>query len=184
MSHLPLDRSSSRGPEKELRGAILVGLPWATVTVAELDGGPSTLFVITLGLAFRVCRQGAGHPRVFDFAGQVGHEQLSLFLEIWMTLQVKVPRKAATAMPPEESLVCPVAPTGRCRNDYGRVRWAEATIKGDHMGTGTLLLIVLIVLLIGSTPRWSHSRNWGYGPSGVLGLVLIIVVLMVLSGRL
>ncbi len=52
------------------------------------------------------------------------------------------------------------------------------------MSTGTLLLVVLIVLLFGSTPRWKHSRNWGYGPSGGLGLVLIIVLVMVLSGRL
>jgi hypothetical protein len=52
------------------------------------------------------------------------------------------------------------------------------------MSTGTLLLVILIVMMIGSTPRWSHSRNWGYGPSGGLGLVLIIVLLLVLSGRL
>ena len=42
------------------------------------------------------------------------------------------------------------------------------------MTVGTLLVIVLIVLLIGSLPRWRHSRRWGYGPSGGLGLVLVI----------
>jgi hypothetical protein len=52
------------------------------------------------------------------------------------------------------------------------------------MSIGTLLLVVLIVMLIGSTPRWSHSKNWGYGPSGGLGLVLVIVLLLVLTGRL
>ncbi len=52
------------------------------------------------------------------------------------------------------------------------------------MSIGTILLVVLIVMLIGSTPRWSHSRNWGYGPSGGLGLILAVVLLLVLSGRL
>lgn len=47
---------------------------------------------------------------------------------------------------------------------------------------GTLLLIVLILLLIGSVPRWPHSRNWGYGPSGGLGTVLLIVLILVLLG--
>ena len=52
------------------------------------------------------------------------------------------------------------------------------------MTVGTLLLIVLIVLLIGSLPRWRHSRRWGYGPSGGVGLVLIILLILVLIGRL
>jgi hypothetical protein len=49
---------------------------------------------------------------------------------------------------------------------------------------GTILLIVLVLLLIGAMPRWSHSRNWGYGPSGGLGVALIIVVALLLMGRL
>ena len=48
---------------------------------------------------------------------------------------------------------------------------------------GTILLIVLILMLIGAIPNWPHSRNWGYGPSGGLGLVVIIIVLL-LMGRL
>jgi hypothetical protein len=52
------------------------------------------------------------------------------------------------------------------------------------MTLGTILLIVLILLLIGAIPRWSHSRNWGYGPSGGLGLVLVIVVVLLFMGRL
>ena len=43
---------------------------------------------------------------------------------------------------------------------------------------GLIILIVLVVLLMGGLPRWSHSRNWGYGPSGLLGLVLVIVILL------
>ncbi|MFT7402094.1 MAG: hypothetical protein ACI83N_001692 [Hydrogenophaga sp.] len=52
------------------------------------------------------------------------------------------------------------------------------------MTLGTILLIVLILILIGAFPSWPHSRGWGYGPSGVLGLVLIIVVVLLLTGRL
>jgi len=49
---------------------------------------------------------------------------------------------------------------------------------------GTILIVVLILALIGAFPRWSHSRDWGYGPTGGLGLVLLIVVILVLLGRL
>lgn len=52
------------------------------------------------------------------------------------------------------------------------------------MSLGTILLIVLILMLIGVFPSWPHSSSWGYGPSGVLGLVLIIVIVMLVSGRL
>jgi Protein of unknown function (DUF3309) len=47
----------------------------------------------------------------------------------------------------------------------------------------TILLIVLILLLIGALPRWRHSRNWGYFPSSTLGLVLIILLILVLTGH-
>jgi len=49
---------------------------------------------------------------------------------------------------------------------------------------GTILLIILILLLLGSIPAWPHSRSWGYGPSGGLGTVLIIVLILVILGRL
>jgi len=49
---------------------------------------------------------------------------------------------------------------------------------------GTILLIVLILMLIGAFPTWPHSRNWGYGPSGGLGLVVIILIVLLLMGRL
>lgn len=52
------------------------------------------------------------------------------------------------------------------------------------MGLGTILLIVLILMLVGVIPTWSHSRNWGYGPSGVLGLIVIVLLVLVLTGRL
>ena len=49
---------------------------------------------------------------------------------------------------------------------------------------GLILLIVLIVLLLGSVPTWPHSRSWGYRPSGVLGFILLIVLILFLTGRL
>jgi hypothetical protein len=52
------------------------------------------------------------------------------------------------------------------------------------MSLGTILLIVLILILIGVIPTWPHSRNWGYAPSGVLGVVVIIIVILLLMGRL
>lgn len=52
------------------------------------------------------------------------------------------------------------------------------------MSLGTILLIVLILLLVGVIPSWPHSRSWGYAPSGVLGLVAVVVVVLLLMGRL
>ena len=52
------------------------------------------------------------------------------------------------------------------------------------MSLATLLLIVLVVLLIGAIPSWPYSRNWGYYPSGLLGVVVIVVLILALSGRL
>ncbi|MBS0290778.1 MAG: DUF3309 domain-containing protein [Proteobacteria bacterium] len=47
----------------------------------------------------------------------------------------------------------------------------------------TILLIILILLIIGAFPRWPYSREWGYYPSGILGVVLLIIVLLMLLGR-
>jgi hypothetical protein len=48
----------------------------------------------------------------------------------------------------------------------------------------TILVILLILLLVGALPRWGYSSGWGYGPSGLLGLVLIIVLILLLTGNL
>jgi Protein of unknown function (DUF3309) len=49
---------------------------------------------------------------------------------------------------------------------------------------GTILIIFLILALVGALPRWTHSRGWGYFPTGGLGLVLLVVVILVLLGRI
>ena len=52
------------------------------------------------------------------------------------------------------------------------------------MGLSTILVIVLLLLLIGALPTWPHSASWGYGPSGGLGLLFIVVLVLVLTGRM
>ena len=49
---------------------------------------------------------------------------------------------------------------------------------------GTVLVILLVLMLIGALPTWPHSRNWGYGPTGGLGVVLTILVILLLLGRI
>jgi hypothetical protein len=49
---------------------------------------------------------------------------------------------------------------------------------------GTVLVVVLILALLGALPRWSHSRQWGYAPTGGLGLILLVVVILLLLGRI
>jgi hypothetical protein len=49
---------------------------------------------------------------------------------------------------------------------------------------GLILVIVLVLLLLGGLPTWNHSRNWGYVPSGGLGLLLVVVVLLMVVGRI
>jgi hypothetical protein len=52
------------------------------------------------------------------------------------------------------------------------------------MSLGLILLIVLILILLGALPSWPHSRSWGYGPSGITGLVVVILIILLVTGRL
>lgn len=52
------------------------------------------------------------------------------------------------------------------------------------MTIGTVLLIVLVLFLIGAFPSWGHSRNWGYGPSGLVGVALLVVAVLLATGRM
>jgi hypothetical protein len=49
---------------------------------------------------------------------------------------------------------------------------------------GTILVVLLVLMLIGALPTWPHSRNWGYGPTGGLGVVLTILVILLLLGKI
>ncbi|MEP7182278.1 MAG: DUF3309 domain-containing protein [Betaproteobacteria bacterium] len=52
------------------------------------------------------------------------------------------------------------------------------------MSIGTILLIVLILVLIGAFPSWPHSRSWGYGPSGIVGAIVLVLIVLLLLGRI
>jgi hypothetical protein len=52
------------------------------------------------------------------------------------------------------------------------------------MSIGTILLIVLVLVVIGALPTWPHSRSWGYFPSGIVGVVVVVLLIMLLTGRL
>ena len=52
------------------------------------------------------------------------------------------------------------------------------------MSLGTILLIVLVLVLLGAIPAWPYSRSWGYGPSGILGLIVVVLLILLLMGRL
>jgi len=48
----------------------------------------------------------------------------------------------------------------------------------------TILIIILVLILVGALPSWGHSRNWGYGPSGLVTILLVILIVMMLTGRI
>lgn len=48
----------------------------------------------------------------------------------------------------------------------------------------TILIVLLILILIGALPRWGYSNNWGYGPGGLVGVILVIVIVLALAGRI
>ncbi|MGZ8270910.1 MAG: DUF3309 family protein [Methylophilus sp.] len=52
------------------------------------------------------------------------------------------------------------------------------------MSIVTILLIIFVLMLVGALPTWSHSRNWGYLPSGGLGLIVVILLILLLTGRI
>jgi hypothetical protein len=54
--------------------------------------------------------------------------------------------------------------------------------EGNEMSV--ILLVILVLLVVGALPSWPYSSGWGYGPSGVLGLILVVIVILALTGRL
>jgi hypothetical protein len=52
------------------------------------------------------------------------------------------------------------------------------------MSLGSILLVILILMLVGAIPSWPHSRSWGYGPSGGLGVVVMVLIVLLLLGRI
>ena len=52
------------------------------------------------------------------------------------------------------------------------------------MSVGTILLIILILILIGALPTWGYSSGWGYGPSGIVGIIVVVLLILLLMGRI
>src|SRR4051812_17224918 len=77
----------------------------------------------------------------------------------------------------------PATPSGLVRCLWQKRGCAVQPVE-IQMTLGTILLIILILLLIGGLPTWGYSRSWGYAPSGGLGVVLIIVIILLAMGRI
>ena len=63
-------------------------------------------------------------------------------------------------------------------------RQARRLWKEMAMSIGTIVLIILVLALVGVIPTWPHSRGWGYGPSGVVGLIVVVLLILLLLGRI
>jgi hypothetical protein len=75
-----------------------------------------------------------------------------------------------------------VSAAGPVRSRSWLLKLLSAVLENEMLST--ILIIVLLLMLFGAIPRWNHSRNWGYAPSGGLGLILIILVILLLLGRI
>ena len=69
------------------------------------------------------------------------------------------------------------------RSTLGPLNWPTGRRRTD-MTIGTILLILVVLLLVGALPTWGHSRSWGYAPSGGLGLVLVVLLILLVIGKI
>jgi Protein of unknown function (DUF3309) len=72
--------------------------------------------------------------------------------------------------------------TSNCQVDGGQSNLGRS--GSSEMSLGTILLIILILVLLGVIPTWGYSRSWGYGPSGIVGVIVVILLVLLLMGRL
>src|SRR5438270_1910772 len=93
------------------------------------------------------------------------------------------PRIIAKAWPPSSKSAPRPSPAAEGCNSP-RVPFVALGKQPQERVVSLIIVIILILLLIGAVPRWGYSRGWGYGPSGILGVILIIVVILLLMGRL
>jgi Protein of unknown function (DUF3309) len=77
-----------------------------------------------------------------------------------------------------------VPPLQCCQNDRSFAFALQPKRTEERTMLGMILIIFLILALVGAFPRWGHSRDWGYFPTGGLGLVLLVVVILVILGRI
>ena len=81
---------------------------------------------------------------------------------------------------PVDRRVCPLVHRS-CVGDRITWRWE---LLDKEIAMITILIVLAVLMLVGALPTWSHSRSWGYGPSGGLGVILVIVLILFLAGRL
>jgi hypothetical protein len=99
-------------------------------------------------------------------------------------------RKGIRLRLPRQFLSNPVIQAWPCNCGSGTAHGGDArdtqssTIGRDGVCVITILLVLLVLMLIGSVPTWPHSQNWGYAPSGTLSLVVLVLVVLLLTGRL
>jgi uncharacterized protein DUF3309 len=81
------------------------------------------------------------------------------------------------------SSVFPLATARRCSFAKAESHECVATSKEQNM-LGTVLIVILVLALLGALPRWSHSRDWGYYPTGGVGLLLFVIAILLMRGRI
>lgn len=89
---------------------------------------------------------------------------------------------AGPTMTGEEGIKPPRA--GKRRGMNPLVQAVVTPLHHRENNMGTILIIILVLIVLGSLPTWGHSRSWGYAPSGLLGTILVIVIILVLMGRI
>lgn len=81
-----------------------------------------------------------------------------------------------------QSLSCAACEFTHCSRD--KFYYDQMPSASRNLGMNTLLLVILILLILGTLPTWPYSSNWGYAPSGGLGTILVILVVLALMGRI
>src|SRR5512146_3193728 len=138
-------------------------------TARDWRSGPASAIAYSRASTSGCCGSRAGSPR----RRRISQANAGAW-RVYASVQNFRPRA------PSLSRRCTAARKGSARGSMT----GPATRRRFVMSLGTILLIVLILILIGVIPTWPHSRSWGYAPSGVLGVVLIVVVVLLLTGRL
>jgi hypothetical protein len=70
------------------------------------------------------------------------------------------------------------------QDTVGHIRQSKSKPGAEKMSIGMILLIVLVLALVGVLPTWGHSSKWGYGPSGGVGLIVVILIVLLVMGRI
>jgi hypothetical protein len=174
--------------------------------LAQEYGDAVVLYVRLHTQVLTAADHGAEEKRFGELPGDVGQQTIGLGLD--HSVALAAPRLQAWAIEHGDpaSLVMnqpSVLQLTRCigalayRRYTGRqLRYAtlcpESAYNGDEgeptkeqtMSIATILLVVLVLMLVGALPVWQHASGWGYGPSGILGAVLLVIVVLFLMGRL